>query len=157
MLKRGFTRKGLLSVQDAAVPPSQTEATLASVNFWPVLASQDKAGRLTLPLLGQEQLGLQQSQYPVVHVPRTHEPCPDGNGVGPIVGAGVCSTTGTGSGVGSGVNCGVGSGVRSGVGCGVGGGPGLVVDTVVASGDSPMPSMHHAPAQLPAQLDSDSA
>merc|ERR1719195_1211034 len=52
MLRRGFTRKGLLSVHDAAEPPSQTEGTLASVNFWPVLLSHDKDGRLTLPLFG---------------------------------------------------------------------------------------------------------
>lgn len=71
MLKLGLTTKGLLSLQDAAEPPPQTEGTLLSVSFLPVCASQAKAGRLTLPLFGQEQLGLQQSQYPVVQVPLT--------------------------------------------------------------------------------------
>jgi len=36
--------------------------------------SQAATGWLTLPLLLQEQLGLQQSQYPVTHVPVIHSP-----------------------------------------------------------------------------------
>jgi len=37
-----------------------------------VRASHASVGLVTLPLFGHEQLGLQQSQYPVVHVPVTH-------------------------------------------------------------------------------------
>merc|ERR1719203_63068 len=62
MLSRRATTNGLLSAQDAASPPSQTEAMLASASFSPVLMSQAKVGPVTLPLPGQEQLGLQQSQ-----------------------------------------------------------------------------------------------
>jgi len=58
----------------AAIPPMQTECTLGSHNTSPVLASQDLVGLITLPLPGHAQLGLQQSQYPVVHVPVIH--CP---------------------------------------------------------------------------------
>jgi len=61
-----------LSEQAAAVPPSHTDLTVASNKGSPVLASHARIGLCTLPLLGHEQLGLQQSQYPVVHVPVIH-------------------------------------------------------------------------------------
>jgi len=54
--------KGLLSAQETDEPPPQAEATLASCSFWPVFASQESTGPFVLPLPGQEQLGLQQSQ-----------------------------------------------------------------------------------------------
>jgi len=54
--------KGLLSAQDTDEPPPQAEGTLESDSFWPVFASQESTGAFVLPLPGQEQLGLQQSQ-----------------------------------------------------------------------------------------------
>jgi len=89
MLKRGLTTKGPLSAQEAAEPPSQTEATLWSVSFSPVCASQAEVGWFTLPLFGQEQLGLQQSQYPVVQVPCTQLWFETGGGTGVGTGAAV--------------------------------------------------------------------
>merc|ERR1719401_314224 len=58
MLKLPFTRKGALSAQAAAVPPSHTDFTLASKSRSPVFASQDSVGLSTFPLPGHEQLGL---------------------------------------------------------------------------------------------------
>jgi hypothetical protein len=66
MLKLLDTTNGLLLEHDAAVPPWQTDATFASNSTLPVPASHDSTGLSTLPLFGHEQLGLQQSQYPVV-------------------------------------------------------------------------------------------
>ena len=51
-----------VDAQDAAVPPSQTLATFASVRISPVSASHARTGLSTSPLPGQLQLGLQQSQ-----------------------------------------------------------------------------------------------
>lgn len=54
-------------MQEAATPPSQTDASLGPAADPSAL--QAFTGAVTLPLFGQEQLGLQQSQYPVVYVP----------------------------------------------------------------------------------------
>jgi len=70
MLNEGAATNGRLSEQPAEFPPSQTDFSFASARRAPVLASHDCVGALTLPFPGHEQLGLQQSQYPVVHVPR---------------------------------------------------------------------------------------
>ena len=66
--------QGWLLVQDAAVPPSQTEVTSGEVRTLPVSASHERTGVSTSPLPDHEQLGLQQSQYPVVYVPSYHVP-----------------------------------------------------------------------------------
>mmetsp|Transcript_28987 Transcript_28987/g.77455 ORF Transcript_28987/g.77455 Transcript_28987/m.77455 type:complete len:84 (+) Transcript_28987:239-490(+) len=72
MLNRRLTMNGLLSAQLAELPPSHADFTLGSNNFSPVWVSHESTGLLTCPLPAQEQLGLQQSQYPVVHVPLIH-------------------------------------------------------------------------------------
>lgn len=56
-------------MQLAEGPPLQTDETSGSKRVSPVSASHERAGLLTLPFPGQAQLGLQQSQYPVVQVP----------------------------------------------------------------------------------------
>lgn len=107
---------GALSEQVAEEPPSQTEPTFGSVSFSPVFASQVATGLCTFPLPGQEQLGLQQSQYPVVQVPRTQ----------------VESTAGAGAaGVGATVGAIVGADVGASVGAAVGGDVGASVGIVV--------------------------
>ena len=82
MAKFPFTRNGWLFGQDAEFPPhfpkskryfkqgqflpSQAETAFWSERMLPVVVSQAATGWFTLPLFGQEQDGLQQSQYPVV-------------------------------------------------------------------------------------------
>merc|ERR1719384_1803433 len=104
MLSWRFTMKGLLSVHDAAKPPSQTEPRFGSLSFLPVRVSHDNVGAFTLPLFGQEQLGLQQSQYPVVHVPRTQLPGPSIGGAGVSDCDGVGTATGVGDDIGAGIS-----------------------------------------------------
>jgi hypothetical protein len=62
MLRPSFTTKGWCEVQLAAAPPSQTDTSLALSNQSPVLEWQARTGFVWLPLRGQAQLGLQQSQ-----------------------------------------------------------------------------------------------
>mmetsp|Transcript_16814 Transcript_16814/g.42311 ORF Transcript_16814/g.42311 Transcript_16814/m.42311 type:complete len:206 (-) Transcript_16814:19-636(-) len=72
ILSVSLTLKGLLFLQVAARPPWQTEGSFGSSTTSPDTASQDRTGFSTLPFPGQAQLGLQQSQYPVVQVPVAH-------------------------------------------------------------------------------------
>mmetsp|Transcript_28949 Transcript_28949/g.72719 ORF Transcript_28949/g.72719 Transcript_28949/m.72719 type:complete len:158 (+) Transcript_28949:355-828(+) len=137
MLKLSETMKGWLFEQVVAVPPWHTDATLGSKSTLPVLASHERTGLLTLPLFGHEQLGLQQSQYPVVYVPVTQLESEAGAGVGVGLGVGAGVFAGIGAGVvGADVGGKLGAGVAAGVGgAGVGAEVGADVGDNVVGGD----------------------